>query len=119
MSIDELCSTDETGKAIQSRFESTIFTVARTGESFGANHCKLHFKHVIDDCLAGKNMGGGGFTNAAMMLEVSIDASSEAGEAVVERTTKKSNFKKPAERKPAPKTPAKSGRKSLRLQARE
>jgi hypothetical protein len=107
-SIDELCSTDETDKAIQGRFESTIFTVTRTGESFDANDCKLHFNHIIDDCLAGKNMGGGGFTNAAMVLEVSIDASSEAGEAVVKRTTKKPIVKKPTEKKPVPKTPAKT-----------
>ena len=64
-----------------------MFTVTRAGESFGANDCKLHCKHIIDDCLAGKNMGGAGFTNAVMVLEVSIEASSEAGEVVVKRTT--------------------------------
>ncbi|KAG9199591.1 hypothetical protein G6514_008353 [Epicoccum nigrum] len=87
--IDELCSTDKTDEAIQSRFESTVFSIMRTGETFSANDCKTHFNHINDDCLAGKNMGGGGFTD----VEISVDASSDAGEASVKKTSEKSNRK--------------------------
>lgn len=107
-SIEELCSAGKTDKAIQGRFESTVFTITRTGQTFNANDCKVHFNSIIDECVAGKNMGGGGLVVDAMTLEVSTDASNETGETVVKRITKKPTAKKPAATKPAAKKPAAS-----------
>lgn len=104
-SIEELCSA---GKTDENRFESTVFTIAHTGETFNANDCKAHFDHIIDDCVAGKNMGGGGIVVDDMTLDISTDASSGLDGKEAKRTTKKPAAKKPAAKSPAAKQPAKT-----------
>lgn len=105
-SIDELCDVGSSDKTTQSRFESTLFSITSHGEVVDANACKVHFNHIIDECLAGKNMGGGSCVIDGLTLEVSVDASSEAEEAVVKRA--KPAATKTATKKAPAKTPAKT-----------
>ncbi|KAF9697433.1 hypothetical protein EKO04_005085 [Ascochyta lentis] len=111
-SIDKLCSAGKTNTVIEDRSGSTVFTITSTDDIPEEIDCKAQFNSIINDCIIGKNIGGGIVVAGRTILDILIDTNSgkalesETPASKWKRATKKPAAKKPAAKKPAAKKPA-------------
>jgi hypothetical protein len=106
ITIDEVCG-NAGEMSVQKQFQSTVFSRTRAAETFSKETCMVGLHSIVEECLAGKNAGGGSFVTDGLTVEIHLDSSnSEARDlgAVEKKKTKKSV---PAKPKPVKPTPAK------------
>jgi hypothetical protein len=76
-SIEELCNTNNTETHSKSQSGLTVFSITRGQGTISDSDCEDNFNSIIEECVAGRNFGGGSFVTNGLTLEISVDTSVE------------------------------------------
>ncbi|KAJ4336468.1 hypothetical protein N0V87_005332, partial [Didymella glomerata] len=108
--IDEVCG-NASEASVQKQFQSTVFSRTRTADTFNMETCMAGLHSIVEECLAGKNAGGGSFITDGLTVEVHLDSLNNGARdlgVVEEKITKKPKSSAPKSKpNPEKRIPAK------------
>jgi hypothetical protein len=108
--IDEVCG-NASEASVQKQFQSTVFSRTRTADTFNMETCMAGLHSIVEECLAGKNAGGGSFVTDGLTVEVHLDPLNNGARdlgVVEEKITKKPKSSAPKSKpNPEKRIPAK------------
>ncbi|KAF9699263.1 hypothetical protein EKO04_002870 [Ascochyta lentis] len=107
--VNEICS--NAGETlVQKQFESIVFSRTRTADTFNKEACMSGLQSIVEECVAGKNAGGGSLVTNDLTVEIHLDSAIEEKRATKPKPLAPSPKPKAVPAKPTPAAP-KPGKK--------